>query len=365
MGTTIRLGRIAGIPVGFHWSLLVIAGLLTADLASALGSDVSTGVAIAAAAVLAIAFFASVLAHELAHSVVARHHGVEVRGITLWLLGGVARLDGEIPSPGAQLRIAVAGPATSLGLGAAFGALAVSLGALDAPALLADSLMWLAIVNGIVGVFNLIPAAPLDGGRILGAGLWAAHHDRDRATLGAARVGVLFGWALVLLGVWGFVADQSFGLWPALLGWFVVVSAQAEARFAQVRMTLRGISVADAMSPSTGLPGWLTVEAFIERFVDGSVPAFVVERWEGGVAGVVTLDALRMVAAADRGHMRVVELAVPVESLRTAQPGDDLATVWGKPAPSARLPHVVVLSHGKVVGIVSPDTIKRRRAAHV
>jgi hypothetical protein len=225
--------------------------------------------------------------------------------------------------------------------------------------------MWLAIVNGIVGVFNLIPAAPLDGGRILGAGLWAAHHDRDRAMLGAARVGVLFGWALVLLGVWGFVADQSFGLWPALLGWFVVVSAQAEARFAAVRMTLRGISVADAMSPSTGLPGWLTVEAFVERFVDGSVPAFVVERWEGGVAGVVTLDALRMVAAADRGHMRVVELAVPVESLRTAQPTDDLATVWGKPAPSARLPHVVVLSHGKVVGIVSPHTIERRRAAAV
>jgi len=357
MRASIHLGRFAGVPVGFHWSLLVIAGLLTTDLAFGLLPGSGTAAAVIVAALTVVAFFASVLAHEVAHAVVARRHGVQVRGITLWLLGGVARLDGDIPSAGAELRIAVAGPATSLGLAVGFGVLATAVAALDAPALVVSAIAWLAVVNAVLAVFNLAPAAPLDGGRVLAAALWAYHGDRERATIGAARAGTVFGWLLVVFGVSSFLTGGAIGLWPALLGWFLVNAAKAEAVHARVRRGLRGLTVADAMLPTTGLPGWLTVDAFLDRHVDGHTPAFVVERWEGGVAGVVTLDALRAVQPAERGHTRVVELAVPIEDLRTAAPSDDLAAVWGRPAARARLPHVVVLEHGRVVGLVTPEVV--------
>jgi Zn-dependent protease len=351
MGNSIKLGRFLGVPVGFHWSLLAIAGLLTTSLAFGLLPDRGTAAAIVVAAVTVAAFFAAVLAHELAHSVVARHHGVEVRGITLWLLGGVARLDGEIPSARAEFRIAVAGPLTSLGIGAGLGALAVAFAAVDAPALVVGAVAWLAVVNGVLAVFNMIPAAPLDGGRVLASALWAHHGDRDRAMLGAARAGTVFGSLLVALGIVG-VALGELTVWPALLGWFVISAAAAEARVANTRITLRGVRVADGMIPTVALPGWLTVDAFVDRFVDGSVPAFLVERWEGGGAGVVTLDALRTIPWAERGHTRVVELAVPIDDLRIASPNDDLGQVWTRGNGSMGLPHVVVVDHGRVVGLV-------------
>lgn len=359
MTNSIKLGRFLGVPVGFHWSLLVIAGLLTTNLAFGLLPDSGTATAVVVAALTAVAFFASVLAHELAHSVVARHHGVEVRGITLWLLGGVARLDGEIPSARAEFRIAVAGPLTSLGIAAGVGALAVAFAAVDAPALLVSAVGWLAVVNAVLAIFNMIPAAPLDGGRVLAAALWAHHGDRDRAMIGAARAGTVFGSLLVVIGIVGMMLGEL-TIWPALLGWFVISAARAEARVANIRLTLRGVRVADGMSPTVALPGWLTVDAFVDRYVDGSVPAFVVERWEGGGAGVVTLEALRAVPWAERGHTRVVELAVPIDDLRIASPDDDLGEVWTRARGAMRLPHVVVLDHGRIVGLVAPSEVTRR-----
>lgn len=362
MRDSIRLGRFAGIPVGIHWSLLVIAGLLTFDLAFGLLPEGGTAAAVVVAAATVVAFFASVLAHELAHSVVARRHGVEVRGITLWLLGGVARLDGEIPTARAELQIALAGPATSVGLAAGFAVLSVAFAALDAPVLVVGAIAYLAIVNGVLAVFNMIPAAPLDGGRVLAAALWAHSGDREKGTIGAARAGRVFGSLLIGFGVWGVITGGPQGLWPALLGWFVLGAAGAEEQQATIRRELRGMHVADAMTPASGLPGWLTVDGFIdalaERHVDASAPAFVVERWEGGVPGVVTLDALRAVPTVERAHTRVVELAVPVDELRTAGPNDDLAAVWGRPCARARLPHVVVFSQGHVVGVVTPEAIR-------
>ena len=139
--------------------------------------------------VLAALLFASVLAHELGHSVVARHEGVEVDGITLWMLGGMARLRNAPDSPGAAFRISIAGPLVSFGLAFTFGVVAAATAALMVPAAVVDSLVWLALVNGVLGVFNLIPAAPLDGGRILAAALWAHHGDQWRAAATSAAGG--------------------------------------------------------------------------------------------------------------------------------------------------------------------------------
>jgi Zn-dependent protease len=367
MRDSIRFGRVAGIPVGMHWSLAVVVVLLTMNLATALSATVD-GVTVLVALLAALGLFASVLAHELAHALVARHHGVGVDGITLWMLGGVARLDGEFPTPRTQLRVAVAGPAMSVALGLAFGAAAVGGGVLGLPVLVVSAAGWLAAVNLVLAVFNLVPAAPLDGGRVLAALLWSHHGDRERASSTAARVGRCFGWALVAYGVWGFASGGGSGLWPALLGGFIVATASAELHVASVRSRLRGVVVRDVMTPTPEpRPGWITVDAFLERFVDGrtSVPdAFLIERWEGGTAGVVTFDRLQAVAPHARSSTRVVELAVAVERLRVASPADGLAEAWSRSGSAVMvLPHLAVLERGRVVGVVTPDAVERVAAA--
>ncbi|HMF03437.1 MAG TPA: site-2 protease family protein [Acidimicrobiia bacterium] len=230
--SSIRLGRIFGIPVGLDWSLLLIAGLLTLSLAGDQFPTEFPGEPTAVYWIVGLVaaglFFASVLAHELAHSLVARRHGVEVDGITLWMLGGVAKLGGESPTAGAEFRIAGAGPATSVGLAALFGVSALIVSALGAPGLLGSALAWLALINGILAVFNLIPAAPLDGGRILSSLLWFHHGNRHRAAATAAQVGVVFGWLLIGLGGVGWLFGLGFGsLWTALIGWFLITAARA------------------------------------------------------------------------------------------------------------------------------------------
>src|SRR5262249_41778064 len=182
-------------------------------------------------------FLASGVAQEIAHSLVARRYGVEVGGITLWMLGGVAKLGGESPSAGAELRIASAGPATSVGLAVLFGLGALAASALGVPGLVGSALGWLALINGVLAVFNLIPAAPRGGGRIFASLLVSHRGARQRAAGTAARVGVVFGWLLVALGGAGWLAGLGFGgLWTALIGWFLVSAARAEGQMARSRL---------------------------------------------------------------------------------------------------------------------------------
>ena len=178
MHATFSLGRIAGVEIGVNWSWAIVFALIVWSLASAVFPDQnpghSNGAYIAMALAAAILFFASLLLHELGHAIQARRDGVEIEGITLWLFGGVARLKGELPSAGAEFRIAIAGPLVTLVLGAVFVAIAVLAGLPDA----ADGVAaWLGYINLFLLVFNLIPALPLDGGRVLRAALWAGKHD--------------------------------------------------------------------------------------------------------------------------------------------------------------------------------------------
>jgi Zn-dependent protease len=244
MRTSSHLGRFFGIPVGLSWSVLVIAGLLTLSLSTSLLPRSAPGATAAAyflaATVAAVLFFGSLLAHELAHAVVARRHGLRVEGITLWLLGGVARLGSEARSAGAELRIAAVGPATSVVLAAGFAVAAFAADALLLPALVVAVAGWLALINALLGGFNLLPAAPLDGGRILAGALWAGHGDPYRARETAARAGRFVGVGLIGFGVLGFLTPIPFGgLWTALVGWFIVSTAAAEERHAHDQRVTR------------------------------------------------------------------------------------------------------------------------------
>ena len=186
MGQTFSLGRISGIRIGVNWSVLLIVALLAYGLAAgqfpAAAPRRPVAEYVAAAVVTAVAYLGSLLAHELAHSLVARRNGLKAEGITLWLLGGVSRLQGEVPDPGAEVRVAGVGPLVSLVLGGAFLLVAWLVHASGVQGVVVAALAWLGGINVLLAVFNVIPAAPLDGGRLLRAVLWRITKDRLKAT---------------------------------------------------------------------------------------------------------------------------------------------------------------------------------------
>lgn len=260
MRDSIRLGTVAGIPIGLHWSIALIAGLFTFSLATAIlpatAAGFGTGAYFIVAALTTAALLAAIVAHELGHSIVAKNNGIGVSGISLFALGGVAKLEREPDNAGAAARIALAGPAVSLALGAGGFAAAAIGGSFGLPVLATAALTWFGLINVVMAVFNMIPALPLDGGRVLQAALWSRSGDQHAATITAARVGRLLGWGLIAFGAWQFLAGATGGLWTALIGWFVITSARAEAGRARFEIARRNWAPPQWTSPwFTGAPG--------------------------------------------------------------------------------------------------------------
>lgn len=240
MRDSLRLGRVSGIPIGVHWSLLGFGLFAIVNLAFSLYPVFAPGsgtIAYLTAATLGvIGLFASILLHELGHSLVAQREDISVDGITLWLLGGVARLDREPDSPGAAFRVAAAGPAVSVVLAVMAGLATYGVYALGFGDLLFVTVGYLALANASLALFNLLPALPLDGGRILQSWLWHRNGNRHRATISAARLGRLLGGIAIVVGLFELFSGSSTGIWTMMLGWFVRRSATAERRHARRRL---------------------------------------------------------------------------------------------------------------------------------
>jgi Zn-dependent protease len=250
MSPSFRVGRIFGIPFGINWSWLVVVALIVWSLGSgvfpAQNPGLSRSAYYAMATVAALAFFTSLLLHELGHAVVARREGMEIEGITLWLFGGVARFRGMFPSAGAEFRIAIAGPLVTLVLGGLFVALA-AFAAL--PTEVDGVLAWLGYINLSLLVFNLLPALPLDGGRILRSIVWSLKGDFSSATQVAAAAGRVFGFLLIAGGIALFVFQGAFGgAWLAFIGWFLLQASAAEVRYLAVQQALDGLRVYNLMT---------------------------------------------------------------------------------------------------------------------
>lgn len=239
MRPTFKLGSLSGIDIGVHWSIGVIAFLLVSSLSGTILPDsapgYSSGAYLFGGLVMAAVFLASIVAHEMGHSLVARRNGIDVRGVTLFALGGVASLESEPTRPGVAARVALAGPAVSVVIALATVAAALGLSAVGSSTLLVAGLIWLGVINGSLAVFNMLPAFPLDGGRVWHAILWWRKGDRLEATVSAARLGRWIGWSLVLFGFWQFSRGGP-GLWLALIGWFIVGAAKAESIRARLEM---------------------------------------------------------------------------------------------------------------------------------
>ncbi|MFQ2875501.1 site-2 protease family protein [Mycobacterium sp. MS3] len=365
MRDTIPLGRIAGFRVNAHWSVIVILWLFTWSLATTLPHDVAgypRGAYWAAGACGALVLLGSLLMHELAHAVVARRVGVTTGDVTLWLFGGVTTLQGEASTPKAAFRIAVAGPATSLALSVMFAGLAITLESAHVAVIAVSVAWWLSAVNLLLGLFNLLPGAPLDGGRLVRAFLWQRHGDRVRAAVGAARAGRVVAIVLITLGLAEFVVGGLIsGVWLAFIGWFILAAAREEEVQATNQQLFGGLCVADAMTPKPHTaPDWISVEDFIQCYVLGDRhSAYPITDRSGSTVGLVTLRQLRDVTPAQRATTKVGEIALPLQSVPVAAPGEPLNALLQRMTPVGPRSRALALEGGKVVGIVTSGDVAR------
>ncbi|MGW3151828.1 site-2 protease family protein [Streptomyces sp. NPDC001177] len=369
MNETLSLGRIAGVRVGLHWSVLVIVALVTVALASGRFPGAHPGhapiVYWALALLTAVVFLSSLLAHELAHAVVARRNGVQVDGITLWMLGGAARLHDEAPTPAAELRIAGVGPLTSLVAGGVLAGVAAGLDALKVSGLVVEAFVWLAAINVLLAVFNVLPAAPLDGGRLLRAYLWHRTGDRLRATQGASTAGRALGWFMVVTGfVTVLYGSDLSGLWPALIGWFLIAAATAEARQAEMRSLLGGVPVSRVMTPNpVTVPATATLADFLAEGPFGQYrhSAFPVLAADGSVGGVLTLRRVDATPPQARTSTTVHEVMRPLNEIVTASPEEPVLDLLPR-LEASLLRRALITDDGRLVGILTIADITRALA---
>jgi Zn-dependent protease/CBS domain-containing protein len=361
MHPSLTLGRVAGIRISINWSWLVVFALITWTLASAVFPSqdprLAKGTYLAMASVAALAFFASILLHELGHAVEARRQGMEIDGITLWLFGGVAQFKGAFPSAAAELKIALAGPLVSVLVG---GSCIAAAGAGGLGAAVDGVLAWLGYINLILLVFNMLPALPLDGGRVLRALLWRSRGDFVWATHVASGVGRFFGYALVSLGVVLFIGQGVWsGVWLAFVGWFLLEAATAEGRYGLLRGALGGLRVGDLMVRA---PVTVAADAALDEFMEEIVREHRFTTYpvvDGGrVVGLLELAAVAAVPRDDWARVRVRDRMLPfdeVPQLRKDEPLADALAVLGPGSPGRAL----VVDDGMVVGLLSATDVGR------
>ncbi|MBW3539897.1 MAG: site-2 protease family protein [Planctomycetes bacterium] len=272
-GKRIRLFKLAGFAVHIDWSWLIIAVLVTWSLAAGVFPhsvpDLATSTYWAMGVAGMLGLFVSIVLHELSHSLAARRVGMSMRGITLFVFGGVAEMDDEPPSAKAEFVMAIAGPLASVAIAAAFFGLSRGGAAWNWPAAVTGVLGWLGWINGVLVVFNLIPAFPLDGGRVLRAALWHWKGSIRRATRITSSIGAAFGVALIVLGVFAFIAVNPIaGMWYGLLGLFLRGAAQMSYQQLLVRRALEGEPLRRFVNPDpVTVPPDLALREFVEDYV--------------------------------------------------------------------------------------------------
>ena len=354
----IPLGRILGIPIGVDYSWFLMFALLTWMLAGSYYPAEFKNWPVALywimGASAALLLFASVVLHELGHSVVALRFKVPVHSITLFVFGGVAQTGGEPPSAKAEFLIAIAGPLVSMALAGLFAVVQFAVASIQP---LWGLARYLAYINFALALFNLIPGFPLDGGRVFRAVVWAVTKNMRKATIIAANGGRFFGFLFIIAGVGrAFLGDLG-GLWIAFIGWFLESAATAQVHQVVFQGLLAGHSVSQAMSsPCASVPADLTLQQLVDEhiFVSGR-RCFLVKRGTD-VVGLMTLHGIKEVPRSDWGNTNAGQVMLPLEELKRVSPATDL---WAALQLMDRdgVNQLPVMTGNEVIGMLSREDV--------
>jgi Zn-dependent protease/predicted transcriptional regulator len=359
---SLRIGKIAGIDIFVHVSWLIILVLLTWSLATgwfaALYPGWSPFTYWVISLLAALLLFTSVLLHELAHSLVARRHGLPVNNITLFIFGGVSNLEHEPTSAGVEFQMSLVGPLTSLLIGGLSFVLLVLIGRDTSP--LAAILGYLATANILLGLFNLLPGFPLDGGRVLRSIIWKISGSLSTATRVAAWVGQTIAYLLILGGIWLlFGGNLLSGIWIGFVGWFLLTGAQSAHVQFMFETMFKGVTVGEMMNSNpVTVPANISLQKLVDDFLlpHGWRSAFVMQIDQ--LVGLITLSDIRHTPREQWGQTLVGHVMTPLEQLHVVSPQQNLKEVMPLMV-AHNVNQLAVIEEGRLVGVLSREDIMR------
>jgi Zn-dependent protease len=360
MNGNIRVGNLFGIPFYINPSWFFVLGLMTLSF----GTDLAYQTGLPGiypwllGLVTSLLLFASVLAHELGHSFVAISQGIEVKSITLFIFGGLAALGKESETPEQSFLVAIAGPVVSLILFTVLTILYSNI-AMAAPLQMIVSL--LAYINLILAMFNMIPGLPLDGGNVLKAIVWKITGNPQKGIIWAGRVGQVFGWTAISIGILGTLGILRYGsFWTILIGWFLLQNAGTAAQSATIEDKLKKYFAGDAISAESPIiPDNLTLRKFVNEYVIGkqSWRKFLATNEEGKLTGILHVDDLRSVPTSQWNDVYVSDLMKSTEDVKTVNDTVPLLEVIKLLEQQQELELTVVKENGEVLGLIEKQGI--------
>ncbi|HEY9897790.1 MAG TPA: site-2 protease family protein [Pantanalinema sp.] len=363
-----RIATLFGIPIEINASWLIIFAIILWSLSAAVFPatypGLSSGVHLAMGAVTTLLFFASLVAHELSHSLVSQHYGLRVRRIVLFVFGGISETTQELPSPSIEFKVAIAGPLMSFALAAAFALSARGLGSLPGFFAASGVCAWLAVVNLALGLFNLLPGFPLDGGRVLRAAAWQATGSLRRATRIASRGGQVVGGLLMLWGLLRLMAGDLFGaVWVGFIGYLLVQAASSQYGEMVLHAALSRVGVGTLMTRD---PRVLDPEMTLQAVVDGYLLRYPYEGYpvvDGHLDGLLEAKQIKAVPPEDWPRLRVREVMTPLSEAQALDPHLSVSDALQRfsQLDVGRLP---VVEGGEVVGVLSQSDVIRYLAWH-
>ena len=360
MGNSFQIGRIFGISIRIDYSWFVVFALVAWSLGvhyfPHIYIDWSSATYWFMGIITAIIFFGSVLAHELAHSLVSRARGVPVKSITLFIFGGVAKISEEPKRPGSEFWMALAGPATSIGIGLFFGALYLISGRSGTP--IGALAAWLSYINLFVAAFNLIPGFPLDGGRILRSIIWKITGNLKTATRIASSIGRIVAYMFIFWGVWTVLSGNWLGgIWIAFIGWFLENAASSSYRQLAMREMLQGVEVSEIMMRDCPrLPKELTLDELVhEQILHTTRRCFPVV--DGNqVLGIITLHNLEGIPQDEWQNTKVGDVMTRLDDLKKLHSNDDLYTAMQHMTEEG-VNQLPVVEDDQLVGMIARDNL--------
>lgn len=355
-----KVWKIFGIDIEIDVSWLIVFFLFTYSLSVTYFPNVLpgydelfywiTGV------LVTLVVFASVLVHELAHSLTAIKDGISINRITLFIFGGVAHLEEEPKTPGSEFKISILGPLSSVLLGVIFGGMYFLI---QPGNLISEALYFLARINLFIGLINLVPAFPLDGGRILRSIIWRFKNDLVFATKMSVYSGSVFAFILIALGFVITFSTSLFGLWYVLIGWLLYQAGQTSYTQVALKNSLSGLTVSEVMSESVVVvPPYIVVEKLIDKFYKYKVSAFPVVEDDNSVRGLVSINDVKALPKSKWNLTRVDDIMTPLEECYVMDPGDEAVEAMMRMA-NNNVSRILVIEEGQLRGILSNTDMMR------